>query len=244
MTYTGFLTRVIRRVPLVDQELCTFPEHLILSPIVVVLVLLNFSVKCFVDYCLFFFSWLIYCLSFKLPLLNTPSEYLFGIFTLLTSLLLWKTVNKFHKTRIGVGDPIIRDVVGIPVTCLTHVYCCACPNPGHWCNQCPSPRLFWVQIPFRWGVLDTALCDKSQWLATCRWFSTDLPVSSTNKTYLHDIAKIFLKVTLNTISKQVTNQPTKKKLRLEIWFFYQTELLKRQKNRFSFFICKTTGFIH
>ena len=28
------------------------------------------------------------------------------------------------------------------------------------CNQCLSPLMLWVRIPFRWGVLDTALCDK------------------------------------------------------------------------------------
>jgi hypothetical protein len=43
------------------------------------------------------------------------------------------------------------------------------------------------------------LCDKvCQWLATGRWFSTGTPVSSTNKTDLHDIAEVWLKVALNT----------------------------------------------
>jgi len=32
------------------------------------------------------------------------------------------------------------------------------------------------------------------------WFSTGTPVSSTNKTDRHDIAKILLEVTLNTIT--------------------------------------------
>ena len=50
-----------------------------------------------------------------------------------------------------------------------------------------------------WGVLYTALCDKvCQWLATGRWFSPGTPVSSTNKTDVHDITKILLKVALNT----------------------------------------------
>ena len=31
-----------------------------------------------------------------------------------------------------------------------------------------------------------------------QWFSLDTPVSSTNKTYPHDIAEILLKVALNT----------------------------------------------
>jgi hypothetical protein len=38
------------------------------------------------------------------------------------------------------------------------------------------------------GVLDTTLCDKvCQWLAPGRWFSQGIPVSSTNKTDLHNI---------------------------------------------------------
>jgi hypothetical protein len=41
---------------------------------------------------------------------------------------------------------------------------------GSWiynylCNQCLSPLTLWVQIPLRWGVLDTTLCDK-----VCQWF--------------------------------------------------------------------------
>ena len=36
-------------------------------------------------------------------------------------------------------------------------------------------------------------------LRQCRWFSPDIPVSSKNKTDLHDITEIWLKVALNTI---------------------------------------------
>jgi hypothetical protein len=51
------------------------------------------------------------------------------------------------------------------------------------------------------GVLDTTLCDKvCQWLARGRWLSLGTPISSTNKTYLHDITEILLKVVLNTIT--------------------------------------------
>jgi len=53
---------------------------------------------------------------------------------------------------------------------------------------------------FRWGVLDTTLCDKiCQWLG--QWFSPGTPVSSTNKTGRHDITDILLKVALNTINQ-------------------------------------------
>jgi hypothetical protein len=38
------------------------------------------------------------------------------------------------------------------------------------------------------------ICDKvCQWLATGRWFPPGIPVSSTNKTSLHDITEILLK---------------------------------------------------
>jgi len=57
----------------------------------------------------------------------------------------------------------------------------------------------WVQILFY-----TTLCDKvCQWLVTGQWFSSDTPVSSTNKTESHDITEILLKVASNTI-----NQPS------------------------------------
>jgi hypothetical protein len=61
-------------------------------------------------------------------------------------------------------------------------------------NQCLSPLKLRVQIPLRWGVLDTTLCDKvCQWLAASHWFS---PISSTNKTDHHDLTEILLKVVL------------------------------------------------
>jgi len=49
--------------------------------------------------------------------------------------------------------------------------------------------------------LDTTLFEKvCQWIATGRCFATGTPVSSTNKTDLHDITEKMLKVTLNTIN--------------------------------------------
>ena len=63
-----------------------------------------------------------------------------------------------------------------------------------------------VWIPLRWGVLDTALCDKvCQWLAAGRWFSPGSPVSSTNKTDHLDVTEISLKVALNTIILTLKN---------------------------------------
>ena len=31
----------------------------------------------------------------------------------------------------------------------------------HLCNQCPSPLMLCIRIPFKQGVLDTTLCDKA-----------------------------------------------------------------------------------
>ena len=39
-----------------------------------------------------------------------------------------------------------------------------------------------------------------QWLGAGRWFSSDTPVASINKTNRHDITEILLKVALNTIT--------------------------------------------
>ena len=59
---------------------------------------------------------------------------------------------------------------------------------NYLCNQCLSPLTLWVRTPLRWGVIDTTLCVKvCQWLAGGLWFSLVIMVSSTNKTYCHDI---------------------------------------------------------
>ena len=81
---------------------------------------------------------------------------------------------------------------------------------GSWvynylCNQCLSPMMLWVRISIR--ARCTTLCDKvCQWPATGRWFSPGTSVSSTNKSNLHDIIAILLKVALNTIKQ--TNKQT------------------------------------
>ena len=82
-------------------------------------------------------------------------------------------------------------------------------------NTCCTPRLsplmLWVRLLLRARL--TTLCDTvCQWLATTRWFSPCLPVSSTNKTDRHDITEILLKVALNTIKLIIilskTNTPS------------------------------------
>ena len=83
---------------------------------------------------------------------------------------------------------------------------------GSWiynylCNLCLASLKLRVPTQSLRGALDTTFCDKiCQWLATGRWFSPRTPISSTNKSYCHDITEILLKVPLNT-----RNQPTTKK---------------------------------
>ena len=57
MTFTGFVTRLTRRVPLVGQELLTLPEHLSSPPVFSGVRVTRSLVLCvcFVDRCLYFF---------------------------------------------------------------------------------------------------------------------------------------------------------------------------------------------
>jgi len=96
-----------------------------------------------------------------------------------------------HQELILRWDSRGRDctVVGFTTTCEISAY--------HHQSSEFEPR--------SWrGVLHTTLCDTvCQWLVACRWFSLGISVSSTNKSYHHDLTEILLKVALNTI-----NQPT------------------------------------
>ena len=59
----------------------------------------------------------------------------------------------------------------------------------------------WVRIPCtRYNISDT-VC---QWLATGRWFSPGTPFPPARKIDRRDIAKILLKVALNTITLTIT----------------------------------------
>jgi len=63
---TRFVTRLTRRVPLVEQELFTLPEHLSSSPMFSGVRVTRSLVLCvcFVDRCLSFFLWPLCCLFF------------------------------------------------------------------------------------------------------------------------------------------------------------------------------------
>jgi hypothetical protein len=53
---------------------------------------------------------------------------------------------------------------------------------NYLCNQCLSPPTLCVQVLFRWGVLDTTLCNQvCQWLAAGQGFSPSTLVSSAKK---------------------------------------------------------------
>ena len=83
---------------------------------------------------------------------------------------------------------------------------------GSWiynylCNQCLPPLMLWVRISIR--ARCTTLCDKVwQWLATGLWISPGPPVSSTNKTDLHNITEILLRVALSTIKQKTKANQT------------------------------------
>ena len=77
-TSQSFVTRLTRRVPHVEQELLTLPEHLCSPPVFsgVRVTLSLVLCVCFVDRCLsfcIFFSWPLCCLSlFDILILITP----------------------------------------------------------------------------------------------------------------------------------------------------------------------------
>jgi hypothetical protein len=80
---TGFVTRLTRRVPLVEQELLTLPEHQSSSPVFSVVRVTRSLVLCvcFVDHYLSFVLFLL-IIVFSVLLRHTDSDYPFGIFKL------------------------------------------------------------------------------------------------------------------------------------------------------------------
>jgi hypothetical protein len=81
---TGFVTRLTRWVPLVEQELLTLSEHLSSPPVFSWVRVTRFLVLyvCFVDRCLYFFCWpLCFLFFFDIriliaPLVSSNSSYL------------------------------------------------------------------------------------------------------------------------------------------------------------------------
>ena len=82
---TGFVTRLTRRVSLVEQELPIIPEHLSPTPVFSGVRVTRSLVLCvsFVDRCLSFnFVLLLLPIMLSVPLRYKDSDYLFGIFKL------------------------------------------------------------------------------------------------------------------------------------------------------------------
>ena len=96
---TGFVTRLTRRVPLVEQELITLPEHLSSPPVFSGIRVTRSLVLyiCFVDRCL---SFVLFLLAIVLSVLlqYTDSDSPFGIFKLfLLSLMGVNSRNDIHN---------------------------------------------------------------------------------------------------------------------------------------------------
>jgi hypothetical protein len=100
-------------------------------------------------------------------------------------------------------------VVGFTTTYAISAY-------HHWCCEFESVR----------GV---QFCDKvCQWLAIGRWFSPGPWVFSTNKTDLHDITEILLKVALNSIKhKQTIYFHIRSCRSAKIWYLRRDRCYKR-----------------
>jgi hypothetical protein len=71
---TGFVTKLARRVPLVEQELPTLPEHLRSPPVFSGVRVTRSLVLyvCFVNRFLCFFFWPLRCLFFDIRILIAP----------------------------------------------------------------------------------------------------------------------------------------------------------------------------
>ena len=81
---TGFVTRLTRRVPLVEQELLTLPLHLSSPPVFSGVRVTRSLVLyvCFVDRCLSFFTFFHLVIVLSVLLRYTDSDYPFSIFKL------------------------------------------------------------------------------------------------------------------------------------------------------------------
>jgi sRNA-binding regulator protein Hfq len=90
------------------------------------------------------------------------------------------------------------------------------------CNQCLSPLMLWDRIYIR--ARRTTLCDKvCQCFATCRWFSPDLPVSTTHKTEYN----------WNIVESGVKQHQTNEYLRYIIYFWEMIQILHEYQSNIS-----------
>ena len=87
---TGFVTRLTRRVPLVEEELLTLPEHLSSPPVFGGVRVTRSLVLCvcFVDPCLSFCAFRL-AIVLSVLLRFTDYDYPFGIFKLFLKMVSW-----------------------------------------------------------------------------------------------------------------------------------------------------------
>ena len=116
-----------------------------------------------------------------------------------------RTKNFLHGVMIGNHRILLLMLSNVPKPCIVSIFFVITVRSWLWsngswiynylCNQCISPLMLRVRISIRERC--TTLCDKvCQWLVTGRWFSPSTPVCSINKTNLHNITEILLKVAL------------------------------------------------
>ena len=106
--------------------------------------------------------------------------------------ILFESGVKHHNHRNKISKYFPWNII-IP---LCHLFTCVNTISD---NPAAASLPPFTYMPLRRGVLDTTLCDKvCRWLAAGSWFSSGTLVSSSNKSDLHDITEIVLKVAFNT----------------------------------------------
>ena len=163
---------VTRWVSDVDQELPTLPEHLS-SPSIVSVFPVFSSVFC-VLFCRLLFvllSFFLLAIVVSILLRFMASDYLFGIFKLV---LQSHNLASLYLPIIDLQSCMVLFVqlILILLGLMCHVWLIL--QFVFWCIYSLLFESHSLQ-----GILDTTSCDQvCQWLATGRWFSTGLPVSS------------------------------------------------------------------
>jgi hypothetical protein len=111
---TGFVTRLTRRVPLVEQELLTLPEHLssppVFSGVRVTRSLVLYHYVCFVYRCLSFstfFFWPLCCLFFDIRILIAP------FVSSNSSYIIYSCTYIIHEYKFDLYSPYYRLSTGI-----------------------------------------------------------------------------------------------------------------------------------
>ena len=185
----------------------TLPKYMSSHWMFRVVRVVQFSFLCtfFCDHCLSFIFRMLYCSSLRRL---TDCQYLFGNFKLVLwyAMFIWSAKSKSCRKFIWIWCDCL---LSYDMRTLYFKLGPSWPwSYGSWiynylCNQWLSLLILWVRISIR-ARLSTLCYKVCQWLATGRRFSPGPSVSSTNNTDSHAIAKVLLKVALNT--KQTNKQ--------------------------------------